>query len=55
MIKRDFNLFLLAAMLGGVLMSSQPASAQLQLPGGATFDLFGAPGLTSERKVLLVA
>ena len=39
MIKRNFNLFLSAALLGGVLMSAQPASAQLTLPGGATFDL----------------
>ncbi len=55
MIKRNFNLFLLAAVLGGILMSAQPASAQLVLPGGATFDLFGPPGLVPERKVLLKA
>ncbi len=55
MIKRNFNLFLLAAVLGGVLMSAQLASAQLVLPGGATFDLFGPPGLSPERKVLLTA
>jgi len=55
MIKRNFNLFLSAAVLGGLLMSVQPASAQLTLPGGATFDLFGPPGLVSEDKVLLHA
>ena len=55
MIKRNFNLFLLAAVLGGVLMSAELASAQLVLPGGATFDLFGPPGLVPERKVLLKA
>ena len=53
MIKRNFNLFLLAAVLGCVLMSAPPASAQLSLPGGGTFDLFGPPGLSLERKVLL--
>ena len=52
MIKRNFNLFMLAAVLG-VLMSAQLASAQLVLPGGATFDLFGPPGLVPEREVLL--
>ena len=55
MIKRNFNLFLLAAVLGGAVMSAQLASAQLVLPGGATFDLFGPPGLSPERKVLLKA
>jgi quercetin dioxygenase-like cupin family protein len=54
MIKRNFSLFLLAAV-GGVLMSAQWASAQLVLPGGATFDLLGPPGLTTERKVTLKA
>ena len=51
MIKRNFNLFLLAALLGGALMSAQQASAQLKLPGGATYDLFGPPGLSPERKI----
>ena len=55
MIKRNFNLFMLAAVLGCVLMSAQLASAQLVLPGGATFDLFGPPGLTTERNVTLKA
>jgi quercetin dioxygenase-like cupin family protein len=55
MIKRNFNLFILAALLGGVLMSAQSARAQLVLPGGATFDLLGPPGLTTERKVNLKA
>ena len=55
MIKRNFNLFLLAALLGGALMSAQQASAQLKLPGGATFDLFGPPGLSPERKILIKA
>ena len=55
MIKRKFNLFLLAAVLGGVLMSAHMASAQLVLPGGATFDLLGPPGLTTEREVRLKA
>ena len=55
MIKRNFSLFLLAAVMGGVLMSVQLASAQLVLPGGATFDLLGPPGLTTERKVNLKA
>jgi quercetin dioxygenase-like cupin family protein len=55
MIKRNFNVFLLAAVLGGVLMSSQPASAQMTLPGGGTFDLFGPPGLVPESKVFLKA
>ena len=55
MMKRDLNLFLLAAVIGGVLITLQPASAQLTLPGGATFDLFGPPGLATDRNVVLQA
>ena len=55
MIKRNFNLFLFSAMLAGLLMSVQPARAQLTLPGGATFDLFGPPGFSPESEVELEA
>ena len=55
MIKRNFNLFLLAAVPAGLLMSVQPASAQLTLPGGATFDLLGPPGFSPESEVVLEA
>ena len=51
--KRDLNLPLLTTVLGGALLSVQPASAQLSLPGGATFDLFGPPGLSPERNIRL--
>jgi len=53
--KRDLNLLSLATVLCGVLLSVQPASAQLSLPGGATFDLFGPPGLSPERNIRLKA
>ncbi len=55
MIKRNFKLFLLAAVPAGLLMSVQPASAQLTLPGRATFDLFGPPGFSPEREIVLEA
>lgn len=55
MMKRYSNLSLLAALLGGMLTLVQPASAQLELPGGGTFDLFGPPGLSPESKVQLKA
>ncbi len=51
--KRDLNLFVLAAVFGAVLITLQLASAQLTLPGGATFDLFGPPGLVTDRNVVL--
>jgi quercetin dioxygenase-like cupin family protein len=53
--KRSFSPFLLAAVLSGVLTSAQPAIAQMTLPGGATFDLFGPPGLVPDHKVFLKA
>lgn len=54
-IKRSFDFVLVAVALGGVLLWAQPASAQLTLPGGGTFDLFGEPGLSPESEVVLEA
>src|SRR3970282_1293212 len=55
MIQRYFNLLLLAAVVGSVFMSAQPAHAQITLPGGGTYDLFGPPGLVPESEVTLTA